>query len=234
VRVRVSSVDPPELTPRLLDVLSDRSLFCPHLHVPLQSLDDGVLTRMRRRYAAAEAIFAIELARTRLGDDVAIGTDLLTGFPDESEAEFDETWQRARDLELSYLHVFPYSERASTSAAKRWQALPDAVVHGRASRMRELDAELREQFRRRFVGRDVDVLFEGERDPESGRWTGYSEHYVPVACATGDLPAATNLRGTIRKVRIESEAPVREPLHSAKAARPHMDGAGESMLGRLL
>ncbi|HXC51703.1 MAG TPA: tRNA (N(6)-L-threonylcarbamoyladenosine(37)-C(2))-methylthiotransferase MtaB [Candidatus Limnocylindrales bacterium] len=203
VRVRVSSIDPPELTPRLLDVLSDRTQFCPHVHVPLQSLDDGVLTRMRRRYSAADAVSAIDRARARLGDDLAIGTDLLTGFPEESEAEFDETWRRADDLALSYLHVFPYSQRTSTSAAKRWHALPDALVHGRATRMRELDAELRARFRRRFVGREVDVLFEGARDPATGRWTGYSEHYVPVACASD----AADLRGSIRRVRVESEAP---------------------------
>ncbi len=229
LRVRVSSIDPPEIRTRLLDVLADASLFCPHLHVPLQSADDGVLERMRRRYTMAEAAAAIAQVRRRLGDDVAIGTDLVTGFPEESTDEFDNTCAQVRDLGLSYLHVFPYSTRSSTSAAKRWKALPDALVHDRAVRMRELDAGLRARFRRRFLGRDANVLFEGSRDPATGRWSGYTDHYLSVACATDKLPAQTNLRGSIRRVRIETEAPLESPAgHFASPA-----GTG-ALLGRLL
>jgi threonylcarbamoyladenosine tRNA methylthiotransferase MtaB len=206
VRVRVSSVDPPEVTGRLLDVLSDGALFCPHLHVPLQSADDGVLGRMRRRYTAAEASDAIARIRRRLGGDVSIGTDIVTGFPEESDAEYRSTWERLDDLELSYLHVFPYSQRSSTSAAKRWKPLADSLVHERAVRLRELDAKLRERFRRRFVGREADVLFEGTRDCATGRWTGYSEHYLPVSCTTERLPHDAELRGTIHRARIDAVA----------------------------
>jgi len=205
VRVRVSSVDPPEVSDRLLDVMSDQALFCPHLHVPLQSADDDVLARMRRRYTAAEASAAVERIRRRLGDDAAIGTDIITGFPEESAGEFDRTRDLLKDLGLSYLHVFPYSPRSSTSAAKRWKVLPDSLVHERAVEMREVDRELRAKFRRRFVGRDERVLFEGTRNETTGRWTGYSSRYLPVACSTGDLPAATNLRGSIHSVRIETD-----------------------------
>jgi threonylcarbamoyladenosine tRNA methylthiotransferase MtaB len=204
VRIRVSSVDPPEVTTRLLDVMSDSSLFCPHLHVPLQSADDGVLARMRRRYSVSEAAEAIARIRRQLGSDVSIGTDIVTGFPEESEGEYQTTWTRLDDFDLSYLHVFPYSQRSSTSAAKRWKPLPDAVVHERAVRLRELDARLRERFRRRFVGREASVLFEGARDYASGRWTGYSEHYLPVACTTERLPRDAELRGTIHRARIDA------------------------------
>ncbi len=204
VRVRVSSVDPPEITERLLDVMSDASLFCPHLHVPLQSADDGVLARMRRRYSVAEAAEAFARIRRMLGSDVSIGTDIVTGFPEESEAEYRSTCAQLEDLGLSYLHVFPYSQRSSTSAAKRWKALPDALVHERADRLRELDAGLRERFRRRFVGRQANVLFEGTRDAATGRWTGYSEHYLPVACTTERLPHDAELRGTIHRARIDA------------------------------
>jgi threonylcarbamoyladenosine tRNA methylthiotransferase MtaB len=206
VRIRVSSVDPPEVTHRLLDVMSDASLFCPHLHVPLQSADDGVLARMRRRYTAAEAGEAVDRIRRHLGSDVSIGTDIVTGFPEESEDEYRGTWERLDDLDLSYLHVFPYSQRSSTSAAKRWTPLADGVVHERAVRLRELDATLRERFRRRFVGREASVLFEGTRDAATGRWTGYSEHYLPVACTTASLPHDAELRGTIHRARIDAVA----------------------------
>jgi threonylcarbamoyladenosine tRNA methylthiotransferase MtaB len=204
VRIRVSSVDPPEVTSRLLDVMSDSSLFCPHLHVPLQSADDGVLERMRRRYTTADATAAIQRIRERLGDDAAVGTDLVTGFPEETEEEFANTSARLRDLALSYVHVFPYSTRASTSAARRWKALPDSQVHDRAVRMREVDAELRRDYRSRFVGRDANVLFEGTRDETTGRWSGYSEHYLTVACEPGEAMAGANLRGTIHRARVES------------------------------
>lgn len=196
LRIRVSSVDPPEVSDRLLDVMSDDSLFCPHLHVPLQSADDGVLARMRRRYTAAEAAEAVARIRRRLGEDASVGTDVITGFPEESEQEFATTAARLRDLALSYLHVFPYSKRSATSAAKRWKELPDALVHARADRLRELDAGLRLDFYRRFVGRDLDVLLEGSPDPADGLWTGYSQHYVPVRC-----PGPQHgLRGTVRRV----------------------------------
>lgn len=206
LRVRVSSVDPPEITDRLLDVLSDSARFCPHLHVPLQSADDGVLTRMRRRYTVRESVDAMELVRRRLGEDVALGTDVITGFPEESEEEFGRTRAVLKDLALSYLHVFPYSVRSSTSAAKRWKELPDSLVHERAVRLRELDTFLRAEFRRRFVGREADVILEGMRDEDTGRWTGTSEHYLPVACATPGLAAEADLRGSLHRVRIEAEA----------------------------
>ncbi|HEY2774200.1 MAG TPA: tRNA (N(6)-L-threonylcarbamoyladenosine(37)-C(2))-methylthiotransferase MtaB [Candidatus Binatia bacterium] len=203
VRVRVSSVDPPELTPRLLDVLRD-DIFCPHLHVPLQSCDDGVLSRMRRRYTFAQARAAIERTRAALGDDVAIGTDLITGFPEESEEEFRTTCDRLEQLAPAYVHVFPYSIRSSTSAAKRWKPLDDATVHGRAAAVRHLDVELRARFRRRFVGRSAAVLFEGSRDDATGRWRGHSEHYLDVSCATP--PDVGELRRSIRRVVIDEES----------------------------
>ncbi|HYB97673.1 MAG TPA: tRNA (N(6)-L-threonylcarbamoyladenosine(37)-C(2))-methylthiotransferase MtaB [Candidatus Limnocylindrales bacterium] len=186
LRVRISSVDPPELTDRFLDVVADSSLFCPHFHVPLQSADDGVLSRMKRRYTAAEAAAALRRLRDRVGEDVCIGTDLLTGFPGETQQEYANTAAFLCDLGLSYLHVFPYSQRSSTSAAKRWRPLPDSLVHERARQMRELDRDLRSRYRRRFVGRNVRVLFENRRRPESASLEGYSEHYLPVTCDADD------------------------------------------------
>ena len=89
-------------------------------------------------------------------------------------------------LELAYLHVFPYSQRSSTSAAKRWRPLADHVVHERARRMRELDRRLRRRYQDRFVGRRVSVLFESSRDRQSGLLKGYSDNYLPVECAVDD------------------------------------------------
>ena len=205
VRIRVGSIDPPELGERLYDVLSDSARFCPHLHVPIQSGDDGVLGRMGRRYTARQARQALELARLRLGDDVALGVDVITGFPGETDEQYETTRAFLEDLAPAYAHVFPYSVRSFTSAAKRWEALPDAVVHGRARQLRERESAWRNDYRRRFLDRDVQVVFEGERDPATGRWTGTSAHYVPVACATPRVGHDEDLRGRLATVRVQSE-----------------------------
>jgi len=196
VRVRVSSVDPPELSERLLDVFADSSVLCPHMHVPVQSGSDTVLARMMRRYTSDQAADAVARLRRRL-PNVCIGTDLVTGFPAESDREFEQTVAFVKSTAFSYLHVFPYSQRSSTSAAKRWQPLPNAIVYERARQLRRLDKQLRSSYRERFTGREVAVLFEHERDAASGCLKGYSEHYLPVHCDGGD-----ELIGGVAAVRI--------------------------------
>jgi threonylcarbamoyladenosine tRNA methylthiotransferase MtaB len=206
VRVRVSSIDPPELSDRLIDVLSTREIFCPHLHVPVQAGDDEVLGHMKRRYTSHEAMEAIERVRRRI-PDVSIGTDLITGFPGESDEQFERGLAWVERAGFSYLHVFPYSQRTSTSAAKRWKPLPEPIVRERARRMRALDRRLRRRFQDRFFGRSVRMLFEGnasalpsERDTaelSTGYCKGYSEHYLPLVCSAG-----ASAIGRIRTVRV--------------------------------
>jgi threonylcarbamoyladenosine tRNA methylthiotransferase MtaB len=185
VRIRLSSIDPPEITPRLLDVVAGNPLFCRHFHVPLQAGDDGVLARMRRVYSAAEAARAIALLRERI-PDVCVGTDVITGFPGETDEEFRHGLDYLAAVGLDYLHVFPYSQRRSTSAAKRWTPVPRDVVAARAAALRALDRRLRTAFRERFVGRTLSVLFEASRDRATRLLRGYSDNYVPVLCAAGD------------------------------------------------
>lgn len=180
VRVRVSSVDPPEITDRFLAAASSIRGLCPHFHIPLQAGHDTVLERMGRKYTVAEAEAALALLRQR-DPDIAIGTDLITGFPGESDEDFEAGLAWVAELELAYLHVFPYSKRTATSAAKRWPELEEGLVHRRARSMRELDQRLRHNFRQRFFGRSVQVLVEGKPDAETGMLHGYSQHYVPVA-----------------------------------------------------
>jgi threonylcarbamoyladenosine tRNA methylthiotransferase MtaB len=179
LRVRISSVDPPEITDRLVDIVASSDVFCRHFHIPLQSGCDSVLGRMKRLYTAEEARTALRRLQTRI-PDVCIGTDIITGFPGETREEFDETADFLRDVGLSYLHVFPYSVRTSTSAAKRWQALPDHIVHDRAREMRDVDAALRQLFEDRFIGQRAAVLIESSRDSETGMLKGYSSNYLPV------------------------------------------------------
>ncbi len=188
LRVRISSIDPPEISPRLVEIVASHSLFCRHFHVPLQSGDDAVLANMRRRYTAAQAAEALALLRSRL-PEVAIGTDIIAGFPGETEEQSARTLQYLERLELSYLHVFPYSRRRATSASKRWTALPAAVVHERARRLRGLGRRLRRNYQDRFIGRRLRVLFEHERDRASGLLRGYSDNYLPVLCDGADALA---------------------------------------------
>jgi len=205
LRVRVSSIDPPELSARLVDVLANGDVFCPHLHVPVQAGDDEVLAHMKRRYTTAEAMDALERVRERI-PDVCIGTDLITGFPGETDEQFERGLAWVEKAGFSYLHVFPYSQRSSTSAAKRWQPLPGAVVRERARRMRALDRRLRRRFQARFIGKPARMLFEGtaaapSRKPRAGVpagfFKGYSEHYLPLVCAAD--PSAL---GRVRTVRV--------------------------------
>lgn len=209
LRVRLSSVDPPELTPRLIGALADDGVFCPHLHVPIQAGDDAVLARMGRRYTTAQAAASLAAVRERI-PSVALGTDLIAGFPGETDDEFARTLDYVRAVGFSYLHVFPYSRRSSTSAAKRWAELPDHVVHARARAARSLDRELRRSYEDRFIGRAVSVLFEDGPDPSSGLLRGYSENYLPVACDAADAVAGriASVRLTGREGRRLRGAPV--------------------------
>ncbi len=197
LRVRISSVDPPELTPRLIDLLcEDNGIFCPHLHVPIQAASDPVLERMGRKYCADEAESALVSVRERL-PDVSLGTDLITGFPGETESEFEEGLARIRRIGFHYLHVFPYSRRSSTAAAKRWEELPDHQVHERARVARRVDRDLRRAFEDRFAATTRTALFEDGRDPQSGLLKGYTDNYLPVACEGDD-----SLAGRLVPVRI--------------------------------
>lgn len=185
VRIRLSSIDPPEVTPRLLAVMAANPRICRHLHVPLQAGDDGVLARMKRVYRTADAARAFAAARAAL-DGLCIGTDVITGFPGETDAEFTRGADYFAALGLDYLHVFPYSERRATSAAKRWEPVAPARIAARAVELRRLDAELRRASRRRHVGGTLDVLFEMVRDRETGLLRGYSGNYQLVLCNAPD------------------------------------------------
>jgi len=214
LRVRISSVDPPEITDRLVDIVASSDVFCRHFHIPLQAGCDSVLARMKRLYSADEARRALERLRRRM-PDVCIGTDIITGFPGETEEEFQTTVDYVRDVGLSYLHVFPYSVRSSTSAAKRWKALPDALVHERARIMRKTDNVLRRKFEDAFIGRRVDVLVEQARDPQSKYLKGYSNNYLPVL-----LEGADTLMNRIVPAQITQRRGKRL-LATALTHRPH-------------
>ncbi len=173
-RLRLSSLDPAAIDPAVWNLLASEPRFMPHLHFSVQAGSDLVLKRMRRRHSRAGALAAIARARA-LRPGVAIGADLIAGFPTETEALFDETLGFVAEAGIPYLHVFAYSERPGTPAA-RMPAVPVAVRRERAAQLREAGAAQALAFHRAQVGSVVQVLAE-----RGGR--GHSEHFSPVRLA---------------------------------------------------
>jgi threonylcarbamoyladenosine tRNA methylthiotransferase MtaB len=178
-RLRLSSIDAVEADPELIEAIATEPRLMPHLHLSLQSGDDLILKRMKRRHRRDDAVAFCETVR-RLRPDVVFGADLIAGFPTESEAAFERTLALVADCGLTFLHVFPFSPRPGTPAARMPQ-LPAAVVRERAARLRAAGAEALARHLAAQVGRSLPVLTEG---PRSGR-TG---HFAEVAFAA-DRPA---------------------------------------------
>ena len=176
-RVRLSSIEATEVTRELVDVLADGGdRVCPHLHISMQSGSDSVLRRMRRRWGSQRFIDRCSLLKERL-DRPAITTDIIVGFPGETDAEFAETIATSRAVGFSKIHSFPFSPRRGTPAA----TMPDQVsAHVQQERSRELAAveiQLRDQYFASLQGRQLRVLVESQ---SGGRWLGTSCRYAPV------------------------------------------------------
>jgi threonylcarbamoyladenosine tRNA methylthiotransferase MtaB len=186
-RLRLSSLDPAALDEDLFRLVETEARLMPHVHLSLQAGSDLILKRMKRRHSTAQAAAAIERLR-RLRPGVALGADLIAGFPTETEALFRETLDFLRGQSLPYLHVFPYSERPGTPAA-RMPAVPVAERRARAARLRELGAQAAAAFHAGLVGREAQVLTE-----KPG--TGHTEHFAPVRMAA-ETPAATLMKARI-------------------------------------
>jgi threonylcarbamoyladenosine tRNA methylthiotransferase MtaB len=178
-RIRLSSIDPHEVTEPLVRLMATAPAVCPHLHVPLQAGDDGVLGRMRRRYDTALATERLAMIRELL-PDASIGTDLIAGFPGEDDDAFERTLAFVERSPVTYAHVFPYSVRTGTTAAKLDGKVAPAVVRARAARLRRAGDRKRARFAARFDGIEVEVLVENTRDPRTGRLRGYTRNYLRV------------------------------------------------------
>jgi len=178
-RLRLSSIDPPEVTPRLLGLMARSAVLCPHLHVPIQSGHDDVLQRMRRKYDASFVRAVTHEIRAAV-PDAAIGTDLIAGFPGETDAQFESALELLQELPLTYFHVFPYSPRAGTTAAKLAPQLEPQRIKRRAQRLRALGDAKRAAFAKGFVGATMPVLVEATPARTAGHVHGYSRNYQRV------------------------------------------------------
>lgn len=210
IRFRLSSLEPTELTEEMLALFQECSNLLPHLHIPLQSGDSGILAAMNRRYDAKDFAQAIKRAHELL-PQAAIGVDIMAGFPGESEEAFVRGYELLASLPITYLHVFPYSRRPGTKAAD----LPGQVVGPEKSRRVKLLLELgktkREEFYQRFLGQTMAVLAENNRNKKK-LMKGFSPNYIPVYFSA---PAAVKNRVVdVRITRLAGEDVYGEVVHA--------------------
>ncbi|HKA34688.1 MAG TPA: tRNA (N(6)-L-threonylcarbamoyladenosine(37)-C(2))-methylthiotransferase MtaB [Candidatus Binatia bacterium] len=199
-RLRLSSLDPREVPDRLLKLIASSEVLCPHLHICAQAGDDRLLKAMRRNYDSAYYRDIVVRARELL-PEAALGSDIIVGFPGETEADFERQMEYFASLPLTYFHVFPYSVRSGTPAVSFSDHVPPAVKKERAKQMRALGAAKKRAFARRFVGRRLSVLMESVA--KNGALTGYSRNYLPVA-ARG--PTAVNREAQVHIAGFENGA----------------------------
>ncbi|MGD0018399.1 MAG: tRNA (N(6)-L-threonylcarbamoyladenosine(37)-C(2))-methylthiotransferase MtaB [Candidatus Limnocylindrales bacterium] len=206
-RIRLSSIEPQHVTDELLDVWVGSGGRClPHFHVPLQSGDDTILRRMGRRYDAA---FYSELVGRLRGAirGVAVHADVIVGFPGEDEEAWARTAAFLRKLDLAGVHVFRYSARPGTPAARMVGQVDARTKKRRSAEALALAAEARARFTARQLGRELRVLF--EQPLPDGRWLGHAESHVPVAAAPADGGSLENAIGLVRAESIDSVVPDR-------------------------
>jgi len=180
-RLRIGSVEPTEVSPELVSFLAGSKMVCPHLHLPLQSGSDGVLSRMNRGYST-ELYRGVVQALVQAIPDICLGTDLIAGFPGETDQEFAENYRFIEELPLAYLHVFPFSPRPGTPAATMTPQLHSRVIKERAEALRLLSEQKKNAYAAGFVGRELQVLV--QRD--AGGRKGLSRNYLPVLIEGSD------------------------------------------------
>lgn len=176
-RLRVSSIEPNLLHDDIIHFAAESRTLQPHFHIPLQSGSDEMLKLMRRRYRSDLYQQRVELIR-KLMPDAAIGVDVITGHPGETEALFQESFEFIQSLDVSYLHVFTYSERPNTHALSLEQVVDKPIRKKRTHKLRRLSASKRFEFNRRFIGSTRPVLFEEEN--KDGKIAGWTDNYIRV------------------------------------------------------
>jgi threonylcarbamoyladenosine tRNA methylthiotransferase MtaB len=184
-RLRLSSIEPREISDEMIAHMRQSRVLCGHFHIPLQSGDDETLKRMGRDYDRGFFRERVEKIADAL-PEAAIGIDVMTGFPGEDEKAFENTLEFVESLPVAYLHVFPYSERPGTAAMKLPDRVPDPVKSLRGRKLRALGQRKRRAFAERFLGKTLAVLVEDRRDRSTGMLKGFSRNYVPVLIEKGD------------------------------------------------
>lgn len=178
-RIRISSIEMNEITDELLEFIKGEEKIARHLHIPVQSANTTVLKNMNRPYTIAWFMERVDYIRSLI-PDISISSDVITGFPQESEEQFQDTLDNIARMRLSFLHVFPYSRRDHTAAAQMSGHLENKIKKERASRLANLSKQLYTAYKQNFIGKEVSVIFEKEKD---GKLIGHSSEYLEVAAA---------------------------------------------------
>lgn len=197
-RIRLSSIEPTFLTENFIKEVAQLNKFCRHYHISLQSGSNRTLKRMGRKYTTEQYREIVERVRKHI-NDVAITTDVMVGFPGETDDEFEETYRFLEEISFSKMHVFKYSKRKGTKAAEYPDQVTNAVKEIRSKRLIKLSEECERSFIEKFIGKTLDVLFEQDVKGMKGYVEGLTDNYIRVAVA-GDI----NIRNKILPVKIET------------------------------
>jgi len=198
-RYRISSIEPNLLSDKIIRFVAQSNKFAPHFHIPLQSGSDEILLAMRRRYDRQLYANRVQLIK-ELMPDCCIGVDVIVGFPGETKEKFMETYEFLNELDVSYLHVFTYSERANTTAVRMGDPVPAAERQERSKMLRILSQKKRRHFYSQHLGTQCTVLFESKT--EDGLLQGFTENYVRVA-----VPYDAQLINQMRQVQLDTTGP---------------------------
>jgi threonylcarbamoyladenosine tRNA methylthiotransferase MtaB len=197
-RIRISSIEASQIDAHMIRVLNSSPKMCRHLHIPLQAGDDEILKRMRRKYTTAE--FADKIARIHEAmPGVAITTDVIVGFPGETEEQFQNGYRFMQQMGFAEMHVFPYSKRTGTPAARMDDQVDEEVKHERVHKLIELSEQMQAAYGREWVGRELSVIPEREAKGAEGQGllSGYTDNYLQVV-----LNGDPSLIGKLCRVRI--------------------------------
>lgn len=193
-RIRLSSIEPVVVTPEFIEAIANMPKLCHHFHLSLQSGSDAVLKAMNRKYTTAQYAKSVEMLRN-LWEDVAITTDIIVGFPGETEENFNETLKFVKEIGFAQIHIFPFSPREGTRASKMTNQISPNVKAQREQKLMIEEKRLRRLFMERFIGKSVEVLFERYQD---NYISGYTSNYIRV-----QVEGNENLENTIQLVKID-------------------------------
>jgi len=196
-RIRVSSLDPNEVSERLLKIMGSSNNVARHLHIAVQSGDDRILARMKRPYRAQDVQRTLVRVKSALGEEVGLGTDVLVGFPGEDEEAFENTFHLVQEFPFTYLHLFPFSPRPGTEAAVMKSPVSQAKVKERLTALKRLGEAKKKAFQEKFLGRTLETLVENRKERGTHYLTGLSGNYLRIEFEGGE-----ELKGKLINVEI--------------------------------